>query len=159
VQSANAEGVAIMDLQPKNIMIERDLTVRLIDLEGARPIMCESRDVLGTPGFMPLRRCSNRERDAYSLFQVLLYMFAPSLDSVLSPGLEQKRIDFISETFSEEVLNLIEHVRAELSSSVTKPDWVLVQIAQVRFVRNLCNTSGSSIGIRSSREYLLQENG
>ena len=121
VQSANAEGVAIMDLQPKNIMIERDLTVRLIDLEGARPIMCESRDVLGTPGFMPLRRCSNRERDAYSLFQVLLYMFAPSLDSVLSPGLEQKRIDFISETFSEEVLNLIEHVRAELSSSVTKP--------------------------------------
>ena len=121
VQSANAEGVAIMDLQPKNIMIEKDLTVRLIDLEGARPITCESRDVLGTPGFMPLRRCSNRERDAYSLFQVLLYMFAPSSDSALSPGLEQKRIDFISETFSEEALSLIECVRAEVPSSVTKP--------------------------------------
>ena len=121
VHSANAEGVAIMDLQPKNIMIETDLTVRLIDLEGARPIMCESRDVLGTPGFMPLRKCSNRERDAYSLFQVLLYMFAPSSDSALSPGLEQKRIDFISDTFSEEVLSLVECVRAEVPSSVTKP--------------------------------------
>lgn len=121
VQSANAEGVAIMDIQPKNIMIERDLTIRLIDLEGARPIMCESRDVLGTPGFIPLRRCSNRERDAYSLFQVLLCMFAPSSDSALSPGLEQKRIDFISKTFSEEALSLIECVRAELPSSVTKP--------------------------------------
>lgn len=121
VQSANAEGVAIMDLQPKNIMIETDLTARLIDLEGARPITHESQDVLGTPGFMPLGRCSNRERDAYSLFQVLLYMFAPSADSALSPGLEQKRIDFISETFSQEVLSLIERVRAELPSSVTKP--------------------------------------
>ena len=48
-------------------------------------------------------------------------MFAPSSDSALSPGLEQKRIDFISETFSEEALSLIECVRAEVPSSVTKP--------------------------------------
>lgn len=121
VDATHSAGLAIMDLQPKNLIIAAGLKVHLIDLEGVRGIAQESRDVIGTPGFIPLNARTNRERDLFSLYQVLLYLFSPSTDSVLSPGLERARHRAAADSYSSAVTSLLDEAHRRVPPRLLRP--------------------------------------
>jgi serine/threonine protein kinase len=77
LRQVHARGVALMDLQPRNVLVDRGGRVRLIDLETA----CDTdeRDVatIGTPGYVPPWPTTPRGRDLYSLAQTGMHIFQP----------------------------------------------------------------------------------
>lgn len=121
VDDTHSAGLAIMDLQPKNLIVTTGLRVHLIDLEGVRGLAQESRGVIGTPGFIPLNAQTNQERDLFSLYQVLLYLFSPSTDSVLSPGLERTRHRGVAHSYSPAVTCLLDEVHRRVPSRLLRP--------------------------------------
>lgn len=99
IDSIHAKRIAIMDLQPFNVIIEPDDHVRIIDLESSCGIHDDNPDsYIGTPGYIPNRSQSPLHRDYYALLQLALYLFCP-VTSVAS----------ISHSVTTTLQELIEH--------------------------------------------------
>lgn len=99
-------GWSILDLQPKNIRIDDD-RVRLIDLEAARPLDASAVGSIGTPGFIPHVRTSNRVRDRYALAAVVLHLLWPSLAGAFDPSVLTYRARKVAEQFPADVSELV----------------------------------------------------
>ncbi|MFF8711484.1 class III lanthionine synthetase LanKC [Streptomyces sp. NPDC015184] len=76
VADVHAHGIAHRDLHPGNIMVDDDLTVRLLDLEMSAPLDTEDPPPLAYPGFAP-RTGSAGFRDRYALAVLRLWLFMP----------------------------------------------------------------------------------
>lgn len=125
VDVVHQQGLAVMDLQPKNLIIDEKFKVWLIDLEGACNLTDRSPNVLGAPGYVPFKETSNWARDLYSLYQVLLYIFWPSMVSSLTPGLDHARIAEISRNYSPEVAFLLAKQKEKIPPDLLKPQFGL----------------------------------
>ncbi len=107
VAQIHEAGWSILDLQPKNILIDGE-RVRLIDLEAARPLDASAIGSLGTPGFIPHMRTSNRVRDRYALASVVLHLFWPSLAGAFDPSVLTYRARKVAEKFPANVSELVD---------------------------------------------------
>ena len=102
VDAAHRLGIALMDLQPQNIIVTPENEIRLIDLESAcsvgdkKPQAC-----IGTPGYVPAARFyTPLERDSYAMFQIGLGLFHPAAGvSSLSDEAAQNVEKIIGELF------------------------------------------------------------
>ncbi|WP_082072498.1 class III lanthionine synthetase LanKC [Microbacterium azadirachtae] len=99
-------GWSVLDLQPKNILIDGN-RVRLIDMEAARPLEASAVGSIGTPGFVPHVRTSNRDRDRYALAAVVLHLFSPSLAGSFDPSVLTYRARKVAEQFPADVSELV----------------------------------------------------
>ncbi|WP_248488853.1 protein kinase/lanthionine synthetase C family protein [Tsukamurella sp. PLM1] len=135
VLHAHAAGCALVDIQPRNIMIsEADghsvsaaaPAVTLIDLELAHFYMGAregKRRFIGTPGFVSDLDSAfdPRQRDGYSVVRSVIHMFHPvtplcSLSDTIWEG--QKR--FIDETFGSRAVDAIQSIDEEFGSPLLK---------------------------------------
>lgn len=85
VKSIHDQGIALIDMSARNLIVAPDLSVRFVDFEAAVLLESDVKTVLATPGFAPLRSCSHGERDKYGLCCILLYLFWPSWASMFTP--------------------------------------------------------------------------
>lgn len=107
VDSVHQSGIAVMDIQPKNLIITNDRAVRLIDLESACAIEGHDEQVPGTPGFVPEAGCSNRSRDIFALCNTVMYMFWPSTVAAFSSNSLLPRLRRIRELYSPFVVKYL----------------------------------------------------
>lgn len=75
LDAVHGAGVALMDVNPKNFIVDKNLAVSLIDFEACSDIDGADSACLGMPGFSPLCKCANKERDEFGLACVLSYLF------------------------------------------------------------------------------------
>ena len=106
VDQIHDAGWSILDLQPKNILVDGD-RVRLIDLEAAREMDASAVGSIGTPGFIPHAQTSNRDRDRYALAAVVLHLFWPSLAGAFDPSVLTYRAQKVAEQFPEDVADVV----------------------------------------------------
>lgn len=118
VEEIHVAGWAVLDLQPKNILIDAHGRVRLIDLEAARLLSESAVGAIGTPGFIPHAWCSNADRDRYGLAAVVLHLFWPSLAGAFDPATLRHRHEKAAALFPRAVGQLTGHLVEGLSAEV-----------------------------------------
>jgi hypothetical protein len=114
VERVHARGFAVMDLQPSNVIVRADLTVRLIDLESCCPLTAVRADTyIGTPGFVPRVEHTPLQRDSYALMQLALDTFLPlTALSAVSDTVIDRSAEIITARFSGAVVTLLDELRA-----------------------------------------------
>lgn len=99
VEKLHAYNIVFGDLSPNNLMIQADLTVKLIDFEGALEVGVDRPINMYTPGFGRASRRWNKSvdvrDDVYALGCLLIGMLAPN------PTLIQMNENFVSAFFEE----------------------------------------------------------
>lgn len=108
VDCVHRSGIALMDLQPKNLIIENDDSVRLIDLESANALDSSDTQVPGTPGFVPEAHCTNQMRDLFALCNIAMYLFWPSTVSAFSAATQSSRLRRLRELYSNQTIDYLE---------------------------------------------------
>lgn len=108
VEEVHRAERAILDLQPKNVLVDGNEQVRLIDFEAARDAPDSAVGAVGTPGFIPHSWCSKIDRDRYALAAVVLHLFWPSLAGAFDPAVIFHRRDKVAELFPREVRALVD---------------------------------------------------
>ncbi|MDU6012057.1 MAG: hypothetical protein E6Y86_08455 [Slackia sp.] len=121
VERAHSIGIALMDIQPKNVLVSDDLAATIIDLESARGEDESAVGAVGTPGYVPLADGSNFDRDNFALFELILYMFSPSAESMFSPGLHERRVGFIHAHFTHAVWDIVDAALRAVNESQCRP--------------------------------------
>ncbi|MFJ7667360.1 class III lanthionine synthetase LanKC [Lysinibacillus sp. NPDC097195] len=74
-------GIAMGDIQPANIIITEDITVRIIDFETAMPVNSKEKPRLATPGFVSQEITVSAARDWFGFKKVIRYLALPVLVS------------------------------------------------------------------------------
>lgn len=118
VDEIHAAGWAVLDLQPKNILVDPQGRVRLIDMEAARLLSESAVGAVGTPGFIPHAWCSNADRDRYALAAVVLHLFWPSLAGAFAPATLRHRHVKAAALFPQGVGQLIGQLMEGLPDEV-----------------------------------------
>ncbi len=113
-REVHSSNVALMDLQPRNVLVDDDGHVRLVDLETA----CDAaeRDVvtIGTPGYVPPWPTTPRERDRYALAQVAMHVFQPLTPlNDLTDALWDASAEVVARDFGVEVTGRLDRLRRE----------------------------------------------
>ena len=108
ISTIHNNGLAIGDLQPNNIMVDKSLNIKLIDFEASKYVKSKQKLSLGTPGFLKDNLSTVEENDWHSLINILLYIFLPigpvhSLNSSVIP----KYIRHIKKIFGQTATNFI----------------------------------------------------
>lgn len=129
IEMLHKADIAFMDLKPGNILIDEQLAVHIVDFESVCSLTDNSKNVVGTPGYIPFYKSSNVERDAYALYQLALYILCPSSEFVLTGGLELSRHEFIKENYSPETLELVEELRNQIPVRLLKPRFDLTHVS------------------------------
>jgi tRNA A-37 threonylcarbamoyl transferase component Bud32 len=75
VASVHAQGLAIMDVHPSNVLVRPDGSVALIDLEMAAPASDDPRQTLADPGFLAPAGVTGLDVDRYALACMRMYVF------------------------------------------------------------------------------------
>lgn len=128
IEILHQAGTAFMDLKPENILIDEQLAAHFIDFESACSLADYSRNVVGTPGYIPYYKSNNAERDAYALYHLALYVLCPASEFVLTGGLEIPRHEFIAENYSQETLKFVEKLRCKIPDSLLIPRFSLSHV-------------------------------
>lgn len=115
IKAIHRNGIALMDVNPKNFIISDDLSVGVVDFEAACEIDGTSGKTLGMPGFAPYCRCSNKDRDIFSAVCVLFYAFWPSWSTSFSPLSLRSRMCLIAEHFPRVVVDFLGNCISEIN--------------------------------------------
>lgn len=155
-------GISIGDLQPNNIMITLNNSVKFIDFEVATDCLKPYDTRIGTPGFMDRRSCTCKENDFISLINIAWYCFLPigpvsSLDnSILSNHIQHIRNNFGNDiahnlySFIEEIANNISFGKEYMSHVSSKSN--NINLSNIEWVKSkLLNTLHSDINLNSDR--------
>ncbi|MFI9406421.1 class III lanthionine synthetase LanKC [Nocardia sp. NPDC052316] len=115
VERVHGIGIAITDLQPRNIMIGDDLAVSLIDFELAMPLLSDNVRTMATPGFIPRLRCSRQQQDRYALMRTIVHMFSPLTPlPAITDEIWIRQRAFILQVFGREVAEWVELLDGKL---------------------------------------------
>lgn len=102
LESIHKSGIAVMDIQPTNVIVTDGGEVRLIDLESACGLSATKAEAyIGTPGFVPHGPHTPLQRDEYGLLQIALGLFHPlTALSSLSDDVVEKTLRMVRRSFS-----------------------------------------------------------
>ncbi|MGM0867379.1 MAG: class III lanthionine synthetase LanKC [Bacillota bacterium] len=108
VEKMHNNGVAMGDLQPANIMVTEDLTVRIIDFETSLPVNSEENPTMVTIGFVSQEMKVSGARDWYGLKKLIKYLALPVLSSEDLDGyLQYNHLRWIKENYGDAFYNFI----------------------------------------------------
>nr|8SAP_A Chain A, Class III lanthionine synthetase LanKC [Bacillus thuringiensis serovar andalousiensis]8SAP_B Chain B, Class III lanthionine synthetase LanKC [Bacillus thuringiensis serovar andalousiensis] len=108
IDSMHNQGVAMGDLQPANIMVTEDLTVRIIDFETAMPVNSDDRPAMLTTGFVSHEMKVSGARDWFGFKRLVRYLALPVLTSEDLEGyLQYNHLNWIKENYGYEFYSFI----------------------------------------------------
>lgn len=117
VEDIHSHGVAIVDFQPENIIIninkEKDtLDVKLIDFESAEPVHHKYMPNLVTQDYTSFQSKTFEDADWYVLNRIARSMFLPVESTMFySPDLEKRQNKNIAKKFGIDVVNYLQQVQ------------------------------------------------
>lgn len=113
------KGLAMVDLQTQNIMVDADKNVTLIDFELAREVLDNEPVGMETKGFVH-KLCKNaEERDWYALSRIIQYCVLPigpvaDIDS----NLNERHYLWIRDNFGEEFFKIFVMLQIKVCSNI-----------------------------------------
>jgi serine/threonine protein kinase len=108
IDNIHKNGVAMNDLQPANVIVTDDLTVRLIDFETAKPVYSEDRTGMATIGFVSRDIKVSGARDWFGLKRLIKYLALPVTSSEDLDGyLQNNHFNWMRENYEESFFNFI----------------------------------------------------
>lgn len=114
MDAIHASGYYYGDLNPRNVLVDDDGNVSLIDWEQAGEHGPYPGQV-GTPGFLAQKGSTGKQQDHFALYRCLLYLFQPIVDVIdLLPKMEHEVEKFIAQVYGEDVLKEVLEFRPNL---------------------------------------------
>ncbi|BFH68402.1 hypothetical protein J27TS7_48690 [Paenibacillus dendritiformis] len=108
IHNIHKNGVAMGDLQPSNVMVTEDLTVRIIDFETAMPVSSEDNPSMATTGFVSREMKVSGARDWFGLKKIILFLALPVLSSEDLEGyLQSNHFNWIKENYGDSFYRFI----------------------------------------------------
>lgn len=108
IDSIHKNGVAMGDLQPANVMVTEDLTVKVIDFETAMPVNSEDKPSMATLGFVSREIKVSGARDWFGLKKIVMYLALPVLSSEDLDGyLQSNHLNWIKENYGDSFYSFI----------------------------------------------------
>lgn len=108
VKEIHNHGIAIGDLSLSNILITKDNTVRLIDLESAGLVSQKYIPGLTTAGFVSAGVKTFGEADNFALMRIAYYLFLPIIPVTdLAPEIISKHKKWISNYFGKDIVSFL----------------------------------------------------
>ncbi|GIO25324.1 class III lanthionine synthetase LanKC [Oceanobacillus sp. J11TS1] len=108
IDKMHNNGVAMGDLQPANVMVTEDLTVRIIDFETAMPVNSEEKPNMATIGFVSKEMKVSGARDWYGLKRLVRYLALPVLSSEDLDGyLQYNHLNWIKENYRDSFYHFV----------------------------------------------------
>lgn len=113
IEEIHSYGVGIGDLQPANIIVQKDLSIKLIDFEVADNLECKQPTGLMTIGFFSVKANTRKSADYYALARLAQYLFLPignvqEIDESIIP----KHFEWISAKFGIECYEKVKEIYA-----------------------------------------------
>ncbi|WP_218923896.1 class III lanthionine synthetase LanKC [Bacillus toyonensis] len=117
IKNIHKENIAIGDLQPNNIVILEDGTIKLIDLETATTPKQKYQPGLMTPGFISKNAKTFEEADWFALMRISRFLFLP-IEPVadLTDEIEINQNKWIESYFGTAVTNKLEEIKEHTKS-------------------------------------------
>ncbi|MBG9456852.1 hypothetical protein ABE61_23430 [Lysinibacillus sphaericus] len=108
IDDMHKSGVAMGDLQPANVMVTEDLTVRIIDFETAMPVDSKDKPIMATTGFSSQEMKVSGARDWFGLKRLVRYVALPVLSSEDLEGyLQYNHLNWLKENYGVDFYNFI----------------------------------------------------
>ncbi|AGI27758.1 MULTISPECIES: class III lanthionine synthetase LanKC [Bacillus] len=113
--------IALGDLQPNNVLVLEDYSIKLIDLETAVTPESKYTPALMTPGYVTDQAETFEQADWYALLRICRFLFLPIENlSDLSIDIEINQDKWIGENFGDEVLNKIQEIQEKTLPTIKK---------------------------------------
>lgn len=113
VEKMHRLGIGMGDLQPANVMIQKDDTVKLIDFEVADDLLSDQPTGLITPGFVSAMAKTREQSDWFALLRISKFLFLPiGAVQEITEEILPKHYAWIENEFGSdpfECINYIEH--------------------------------------------------
>ena len=108
VEEMHEKNVAMGDLQPANIIVKEDLSIKVIDFETSMPVDSEKRPSMATIGFVSQEMKVSGARDWFGMKQLIKYLALPVLSSEdLDKYLQYNHLLWIKENHGDSFYNFI----------------------------------------------------
>ncbi|MEK4500544.1 class III lanthionine synthetase LanKC [Bacillus sp. FSL R12-0069] len=119
IDGMHNNGIAMGDLQPANIMVTEELTVRIIDFETAMPVKSEDRPTLAAIGFVSQEMKVSGARDWFGFKKLIRYLALPLLSSEDLEGyLQYNHLNWIKENYGEEFYSFILNLQEQCDKRI-----------------------------------------
>lgn len=133
VEEMHKEGIAMGDLQPANVIITKDLTVRMIDFETSTDIYSEEKPLMFTMGFVSEEMKVSGARDWYGLKKLIEYMSLPILSSEdLDGHLQNNHLNWMEKNYGPSHFNFILDLQEKCDEKINNYQ---------KYVPNITNTN------------------
>ena len=121
IEEIHKLGVGFGDLQPANIIVTSEESIRLIDFETAGSIEDPISSVM-TPGFIGSPEMNKQQSDWFAVLRIAKQMFIP-IGNVqdISHNLDKVHNSWIKETFGQEALNIINKIESICKKHNSRP--------------------------------------
>ncbi|MFF2176734.1 class III lanthionine synthetase LanKC [Lysinibacillus sp. NPDC058147] len=119
IETVHKKGIAIGDLQPNNIVILEDGTIKLIDLETATTPNQKYQPGLMTPGFISKNAQNFEQADWFALMRISRFLFLP-IEPVadLTNEIEMNQDQWIKEYFGNHVITKLQEIKERTESII-----------------------------------------
>nr|WGE03139.1 hypothetical protein P5651_01995 [Bacillus subtilis] len=119
VDKMHNNGVAMGDLQPANVMVTKDLTVKIIDFETAMPVNSEDKPNMATIGFVSQEMKVSGARDWFGLKRLVRYLALPVLSSEDLDGyLHYNHLNWIKKNYGDSFYDFIVDLQAKCDKRI-----------------------------------------
>src|SRR5581483_6885764 len=100
LSTVHDRGWVFGDLHPRNLLVNEQDRISLVDFEQASPIGDNARSALGAPGFAAPRERTGRASDEYALAALRLWLFFPlNVVLTLDPSKLSHYVEIIAQRF------------------------------------------------------------
>lgn len=125
VEKVHSLGIAIGDLQPENIMLERNngqIKIKLIDFEGAQSIKTPYQPGLATPGYSDLNAKNFEEADHIAIYKIARFCILPiASDFDWDPEIIKQQNKNISSEFGQIFIDFFKKIESKLQLNFNLP--------------------------------------
>lgn len=143
VKEVHSLKIGIGDLQPGNVMVMVDLSVKLIDFEVADDYHSEKPSALHTPGFTTTKARNREMEDWFALTRIAKFIFLPiGPIADLSNEVDCNHSIWISKNFGQDVCKAIKRIEdicqtymdMNYEKPLFAPDIFIDQVSQLPLV-------------------------
>lgn len=115
----HANNIALGDLQPSNVLVLDDFSIKLIDLETATTPKSEYSPALMTPGYVTEKAKTFEAADWYALLKIARFLFLPIENLAdLSIDIEVNQDIWIEENFGISALKKINSIKSKTDETI-----------------------------------------
>ncbi|MCT3033272.1 class III lanthionine synthetase LanKC [Pediococcus pentosaceus] len=115
VQQVHSKGIAIVDFQPENIVVNtnsEEAIVKLIDFESSEPMNEEYRPNLVIPEYASFQKESYENADWFALYKLSRTLFLPVEPTMIfNQELERRQNKNIENKFGKEIVDFLTSIR------------------------------------------------